>query len=117
MCGLLGKDGHGTRFIRFRGCDFLSNTILELSIFSRFYRAFGERGNVSRNAYKRNGFLRILSVFFAKGASKPPINDRFYKGLVTAFCSVLECKFSLGILRFLSIMRVHHRMLINVMVF
>ena len=54
--------------------------------------------------------------FFAKGASKSSINDRVYMGSVTAFCSVLECKFPPGILRFLNIARVHHRMLINVMV-
>ncbi len=70
---------------------------------------------MSRNAYKRNGF-EDFAYLSAKGASKSPMNDRFYKGSVTAFCSVLECKFSLGILRFLSIARVHHRMLINVMV-
>ena len=37
--------------------------------------------------------LEDFECVFAKGASKSPINDRFYKGLVTAFCSVLECKF------------------------
>ena len=56
-------------------------------------------------------------MFFAKGTSNSPINDKFYKGSVTAFCSVLECEFAPGILRFLSIARVHHRILINVIVF
>ena len=58
---------------------------------------------VSTNGGTYHGMLinvMVLEDFkcpFGKGASKSPMNDGFYKGSVTAFCSVLECKCSPGI--------------------
>ena len=67
----------------------------DCQFYSRFYRGFDERGNVSRNAYKRNGFENFKCLF-AKGASKSPRNDMFYKGLARDFSDVAICCFPNG---------------------
>ena len=58
-----------------------------------------------------------FGVFFAQGAHKSSINDRFYKGSATGFCSLRESRFSPAISRVFKIAEVHHRMLINIMLF
>ena len=57
-----------------------------------------------------------FECLFAKGASKSAMNDRFYKGSEAGFCSLHESNFPQGILRFPSMAKVHHRMLINMLV-
>ena len=84
-------------------------------LFPRNIKGFQERGSASQNAYKHNAFLMNLVSFRARG-SKSSINDRFYKGSETGFCSLRESKFSLGMLRVWTFAEVHHRMLINVIV-
>ena len=54
---------------------------------------------------------------FAKHTSKSAINDRFYKGSVTAFYRFRRCEFYQGISLFSIIAEVHYRMLINIMEF
>ena len=71
----------------------------------------------------QHGMLIIPMLFndfrcmFAKGASKPAINNMFYKGLVTAFFRFRRYMFPPWILRVFRIAKVCYRMLINVMVF
>ena len=80
------------------------------------YGVFEERQSASRDAYKPNGF-NGFGCIFCKITLISLINDRFYKGSVAAFRRWQKYMFPQGMIRFSSIAKVHHRMLINIMVF
>ena len=64
--------------------------------------------------------LMLLNDFgsiFTKSTSNSSINDRFYKGSVTAFWRLRNYMFLQGIVRVSNIAKVSHRILINIMVF
>ena len=130
----VSRDAYNTNsFVHF-GCLFAQGTSKSL-INDRFYKGSDtvfcswwestfpprnikvsqRREGTSRNAYKPSSF-QCFWCLFAKGASESSINDMFYRGSETVFCSWWESTFPPGILRFLNVAKVLHGMLINLLV-
>ena len=110
-----GNDGNGAGFIRVSlKCFHMEMQTSKCDFEPLPVQLFEERESPLQNAYKPNAFEWFWVPF--QGRCFKCINDRcVLYGFVTVFWRLQKYMFPQGIIRILSIAKVYHRMLVNVM--